>query len=119
MITTEHRWNSHPDKTRRATQCEKCGLVCDTATGTGGPFFTEDGKPLGFDQPPCPLVPPPRAHLSAMRDALELTLLFHDGGEWTTERRARWEELTGVGEATTRILCNAIRQAMRKGSTRL
>jgi hypothetical protein len=47
------------------------------------------------------------------RAALEAVLLFHSGGPWTHERRTRWQFLTGYAEATTKILCDVVREALR------
>lgn len=41
--------------------------------------------------------------------ALEAVLLFYSVGPWTGERRAKWLEITGEGEATTKVLCDHIR----------
>jgi hypothetical protein len=45
----------------------------------------------------------------ALADALEATLLFHSGGPWDAAKQARWLELTGVAEATTKALCDHLR----------
>ena len=47
-----------------------------------------------------------------MRDALNLVLLFHGGGEWGVEARAQWRAVTGGDDATTRALCDHIRQTI-------
>ncbi len=51
-----------------------------------------------------------------LRSALELPLMFHAGGAWTADMRRRWKEITGdiAGgqEATTKIMCDAIRAAL-------
>lgn len=47
------------------------------------------------------------------RAALELPLLFHGGGVWDDAKRLRWADLTGNREATTKVLCDAIREALR------
>lgn len=39
----------------------------------------------------------------------ELVLLFHGGGQWSDDKRARWRELTGHDEATTKVLCDVAR----------
>ena len=46
------------------------------------------------------------------RDVCRALLLFHSGGPWTAERRVEWNDLIGEREATTRILCDAARQAL-------
>lgn len=38
-------------------------------------------------------------------------LLFHDVGVWTPDELAKWRELTGRDEATTRVLCDLAREA--------
>lgn len=48
-----------------------------------------------------------------MRDALEAVLLFYRAAEWTEECRARWLELTGSTEATTKVLADTVRRALR------
>ena len=47
-----------------------------------------------------------------MKAALELPLLFHAGGLWDDDKRARWKEITGTEEATTRVMCNTVRSAL-------
>jgi hypothetical protein len=49
-----------------------------------------------------------------MAEALDLVLLFHSGGGWTSESQKRWMTLTGSGDATTRVMCDAVRAALRK-----
>ena len=44
-----------------------------------------------------------------LRAHLELPLLFHSGGGWTDAMRKRWEEITAIPEATTKVMCDAIR----------
>jgi hypothetical protein len=46
---------------------------------------------------------------------LAAVLLFHAGGEWDNERRALWKQLTGRDEATTRALCDAVREVVGGG----
>jgi hypothetical protein len=48
-----------------------------------------------------------------LRDAAEATLLFHQASRWDDECAARWRELTGVREATTRALCDFVRRCLR------
>jgi hypothetical protein len=49
--------------------------------------------------------------LELQRDSLiEAVLMFHDSTSWTLAHRARWTELTGEAEATTRALCNFARK---------
>lgn len=47
-----------------------------------------------------------------VRDALRLPLLFHHGGPWTPEDRAEWIRITGVDEATTKVMCDHIRATL-------
>ena len=52
-------------------------------------------------------------------DMLEAVLLFHSGGHWDKERRDRWRMLVGEKEASTRIMCDKIRELlMEVGSGR-
>lgn len=53
-----------------------------------------------------------KARLETTADALELPLLFHAGGPWDDAKRARWKALTGTEEATTRVMCDAIRRVL-------
>lgn len=67
--------------------------------------------------------------------ALEAVLLFHSGSPWTFEKHQRWQalgwEILGQGrfqnechpglgstsfEATTRILCDMVREAQRQSA---
>ena len=43
----------------------------------------------------------------------EALLLFHSV-DWDEEKRKRWTELTGEIEATTKILCDFARDALKK-----
>jgi hypothetical protein len=45
--------------------------------------------------------------------ALELVLMFHGAGPWDPDKSLRWQELSGSPEATTKVLCDAVRQALR------
>ena len=45
-------------------------------------------------------------------DALKAVLLFHSGREWNDEARAEWLRLTGREEATTKALCDTVRDAL-------
>mgnify|MGYP001620023852 FL=1 len=51
-----------------------------------------------------------------MKDALALPLLFHAGGEWSGAKRATWKRVTGTDEATTKVMCDTIRAALRKAT---
>lgn len=48
----------------------------------------------------------------ALRDVVEALVLFYDAPHWTPEKAARWEELTGATEATTRVLADSARVAL-------
>jgi hypothetical protein len=37
-------------------------------------------------------------------------LLFHSGTPWTDEKRQLWAALTGRREATTKVLCDVVRE---------
>jgi hypothetical protein len=50
--------------------------------------------------------------ISRLVAALRLPLLFHSGAPWTEERRLEWRSLTGSYEATTKVMCDAIREAL-------
>lgn len=55
--------------------------------------------------------------IAAAPDLLAVTeavLLFHSGGAWDPAKAARWTELTGSDEATTKALCDAARAAIAK-----
>jgi len=47
-----------------------------------------------------------------LREALEAVLLFHSPPPWEEAKRARWQELTGKDEATTKVLCDRIREVL-------
>jgi hypothetical protein len=49
------------------------------------------------------------SQVTAIDDACRAVLMFHEGGEWTAERRAEWKRITGSDEATTKVLCDHIR----------
>ena len=57
-------------------------------------------------------MPDPRERVQVLRATLELPLLFHSGGVWDDTKRRRWREITGTEEATTRVMCDAIRRAL-------
>lgn len=52
----------------------------------------------------------------ALFNAAKATLLFHSGGPWSNARRDEWLELTGREEATTRNLCDFVREQLEKCS---
>lgn len=45
------------------------------------------------------------------RNLLRAVLLFHSNVSWDAEVAARWKLLTGKDEASSRSLCDAIREA--------
>jgi hypothetical protein len=47
-----------------------------------------------------------------VRDALQLALLFHSGGEWDDAKIAEWFRITGTREATTKVLCDHVRSML-------
>lgn len=46
-------------------------------------------------------------------DACRAVLLFH-AVEWDEDKRTEWKAITGESEATTKILCDHIRNAIAK-----
>ncbi len=44
-----------------------------------------------------------------LREALELALMYHKGGEWDHAAQKKWFRITGNEDATTRVLCDHIR----------
>lgn len=50
--------------------------------------------------------------LARVLDVLTLPLLFHQGGPWTEEDRAKWVAITGKDEATTKVMCDTIRETL-------
>ena len=63
--------------------------------------------------------------MTAQKAALKLTLLFFSGERWTQERQVEWTDLVrtieretgrifihGKPEATSRVVCDAIRAAL-------
>lgn len=49
--------------------------------------------------------------IARLRTALRAVLLFYRPN-WTPERQAEWEALTGQNEASTRTLCDVVRAAL-------
>ncbi len=47
--------------------------------------------------------------IEQLREALMLPLLFHAGGQVTTEMRNRWKKITGYEEMTAAVMCGSIR----------
>jgi hypothetical protein len=50
-----------------------------------------------------------RDEVYRLRELLELPLIFHAGGR---PNRARWEQITGTNEMTSKVMCDQIRAAM-------
>lgn len=48
----------------------------------------------------------------AMREALELVLLFHRADWWKPECQEKWKSVTGEEMVTTKVLCNHIRKVL-------
>lgn len=53
-----------------------------------------------------------RAQVAALRDVLLLPLMFYAGGGWMDHHRLRWKEITGSDEATTKVMCDTIRNIL-------
>ncbi len=71
-------------------------------------FFLHDAclpPKLKKELPPAPANP--------LVSMLEAVLLFHDGGEWDLAKRKAWIDRVGWEEATTKVLCDAIRKALQ------
>jgi hypothetical protein len=60
------------------------------------------------DEPRDDQADAPDPRLRRMADAIEATLLFYD--RWTAENAARWKQITGRTEASTRTLCDFLRE---------
>ena len=54
-----------------------------------------------------------RARVAKLEAAVKATLLFHHGGEWTPKDQEAWFTLTGDWDASTKVLCNFARAALR------
>jgi hypothetical protein len=52
--------------------------------------------------------------VKALIKVVDSLLLFHEQGAWTAEDQTRWVELTGSSQATTRVLCDAARRALKE-----
>ncbi len=53
-----------------------------------------------------------RDQLDAREQALCAVLIFHHGGPWTADKCREWTAITGVEEATTKVLCDHIRSVL-------
>jgi hypothetical protein len=49
-----------------------------------------------------------------LRELLRGVLLFHSGGGWTVEMQADWLGIFGETDATTGVMCRAIRKALEQ-----
>lgn len=49
--------------------------------------------------------------LAAMREAIELTLMWFRSGPWTDQDDA-WKKITGTSEATSKVLCDHLRKVL-------
>lgn len=49
---------------------------------------------------------------TALRNALKAVLIFHGGGPWTTEQQMKWADHAAGREATTKVLCDIVREAL-------
>ena len=78
-----------PERLKYAVRCGSCGAERQ------GDYVRLDAIPEIAESP-----------------ALEAVLLFHSGGPWDAAKRARWLEITGNTEATTKILCDTVRGAL-------
>lgn len=54
------------------------------------------------------------ARVAKLRAANEAVLLFHGGGMWMQSDADRWLAITGRPEATSRVLCDFIRQTLKE-----
>lgn len=52
------------------------------------------------------------AAVDRMQTALEAVLLFYSPAPWDLCKQNRWFQITGSREATTRVLCDHIRQVL-------
>ncbi len=67
---------------------------------------------MSEDKVPGPGVWIQASEVTKLRDALQLALLFHRGGQWTEEDCRTWQAITNNPEATTRALCDHIRKVL-------
>jgi hypothetical protein len=58
--------------------------------------------------------------VKADRDRLlavvQLPLMFHSGRPWSELDRRRWQEITGTEEATAKVMCDTIRDAIAQAT---
>lgn len=50
--------------------------------------------------------------VESVKKALSAVLLFHSGSPWDEEKSLEWFRLTGAYEATTKMLCDAVRRVL-------
>ncbi len=50
--------------------------------------------------------------IDRLRDACEVTLLFHSGGHWDDAKALRWFNITQDPDCTSKKLCNHIRKVL-------
>jgi predicted transcriptional regulator len=55
-----------------------------------------------------------QVRLDDLVKAAKATLMFHQGGPWSQADRETWLELTGRDEASTRTLCDFVREQLGK-----
>lgn len=77
--------------------------TCRITTGTGVP----DTEVAEANARLCAAAP-------KLRAVAEATLLFHCASPWGEAKDARWRELTGSDEATTKALCDFARATLAK-----
>jgi hypothetical protein len=58
------------------------------------------------------------AEIAKLRAALELPLLFYTA-DWSEPTMARWLEITGTTQATTKIMCDHIRKAFAEDDQKM
>lgn len=51
--------------------------------------------------------------IERLRKLAKLPLLFYRAGYWTSREAVEWESITGEHEATTRIMCDTIRNGLK------
>lgn len=51
--------------------------------------------------------------VAALASSANATLLFHSAAPWSPDKRDEWHVLTGSDSATTKMLCDVAREALR------
>lgn len=54
--------------------------------------------------------------IQKLREAVEAVLMFHSAGPWDTQKLNRWDGLTKHAEATTKGLCDYLRECLEQSS---